>query len=459
MDNNVNILIVEDELIAGKVIKDNFKKRGFESTLFVNAEEALVFFHNNLVDIILLDYKLPGMNGEEFFTKIKEINPFVPVVFMTAYSSVDKAVRLLKLGAYDYITKPLEIDELNHIVDKIVEKIKLKDENRVLKDRLQEKFTFDNYIFNSENMQEVLNLTLRAADSNASILITGESGTGKEVITNIIHFHSKRKESNFVKVNLSALPETLIEAELFGAVKGAYTSSVENRIGKFEEAKNGTLFLDEIGDLSLEMQVKLLRAIQEKEITRLGSNKVIKTNIRLITATNKNLQELIKEGKFREDLYFRLNVINIEVPPLRDRKEDVPHLIDFFIKKFSRIEGKSITNISKDAMSALLKYNFKGNIRELENIIERGVVLSRTEILSLADLPVFLNSKNENEVDYFESLENSLPLPERLNIIEKNIIIQTLKKHNNNQTKAAGELGISESGLRYKIANLKINKY
>jgi len=458
MDKKVNILIVEDEAVAGKVLNDNFISRGFESKLTKTAEEALIYFNENLVDVILLDYKLPGMNGEEFFVKIREINPMIPVVFMTAYSSLDKAVRLLKMGAYDYITKPIEIDELNHTVDKIVDKIELMDENRLLKVKLQEKFSFENYIFNSEKMQQIINLTLRVADSNANILITGESGTGKEVITNIIHFHSKRREYSFVKVNLSALPETLIEAELFGSTKGAYTGSVESRVGKFEEAKNGTLFLDEIGDLSLEMQVKLLRAIQEREITRLGSNKVIKTDIRLITATNKDLKQLIKEGKFREDLYFRLNVINIEVPPLRERKEDIPELIDYFIKKFSIREDKIVKSISKDAMSALLKYNYKGNIRELENIIERGVVLARNEILLLEDLPVYLNEGSENKDAFFDGVENGLPLPERLAIIEKNIIMNTLKKNNNNQTKAAEELGISESGLRYKIQNLKINK-
>lgn len=458
MNKKVNILIVEDEAVAGKVLNDNFISRGFESKLAKTAEEALIYFNENLVDIVLLDYKLPGMNGEEFFIKIREINPLIPVVFMTAYSSLDKAVRLLKMGAYDYITKPIEIDELNHVADKIVDKIELVDENRLLKVKLQEKFSFENYIFNSEKMQRIINLTLRVADSNANILITGESGTGKEVITNIIHFHSKRRDNSFVKVNLSALPETLIEAELFGSIKGAYTGSVESRVGKFEEAKNGTLFLDEIGDLSLEMQVKLLRAIQEKEITRLGSNKVIKTDIRLITATNKDLKQLIKDGKFREDLYFRLNVINIEVPPLRERKEDIPQLIDYFIKKFSIREDKKVKSISKDAMSALLKYNYKGNIRELENIIERGVVLARNEILLLEDLPVYLNEGSENKDGFLDGVENGLPLPEQLAIIEKNIIKNTLKKNNNNQTKAAEELGISESGLRYKIQNLKINK-
>ncbi len=458
MDKKINILIVEDEQIAGKVINDNFLEKGYKSKLFSTAEEALIYFSEHLVDIVVLDYKLPGMNGEQFFKEIKKINPMVPVVFMTAYSSVEKAVKLLKSGAYDYITKPLEIDELNHTINKIIEKINLIDENRNLKSSLQDKYAFDNYVFNSENMQKVLNVTIRAADSNASILITGESGTGKEVITQIIHYHSKRKNNKFIKVNLSALPESLIEAELFGAVKGAYTGSIENRIGKFEEAKNGTLFLDEIGDLSLEMQVKLLRAIQEKEISKLGSNKVINTDIRLVTATNKNLEELIKEGKFREDLYFRLNVINIEIPPLRDRKDDIPNLVDFFIKKFSKIEDKSITTISKNAMSALIKYNYKGNIRELGNIIERGIVLARSEVLELEDLPVYLNARDEKILDYLKEVENSLPLPDRLGIIEKNIILNTLKKHKNNQTKTAEELGISESGLRYKIQNLKINK-
>jgi two-component system NtrC family response regulator len=402
-------------------------------------------------------FELPGMSGEDLFQKLKEINPLIPVIFMTAYSSVEKAVKLLKMGAYTYLNKPIEMDELSHNIRQALEKISLVEENRRLQDGLKEKFSFESYVFNSEKMQEVMNLVMRSADSSANILITGESGTGKEVIANIIHHYSQRRDRAFVKVNLSAIPGTLIEAELFGAVKGAYTGSVGTRTGKFEEADKGTIFLDEIGELPMDIQVKLLRALQEREITKLGSNTPAKIDIRLVTATNKNLQELIKEGKFREDLFFRLNVINIHLPPLRERKEDIKLLVDLFIKKFNRREGKGITSISKDALNTLVKYNYRGNIRELENIVERAVVLARGDVLTLRDLPVFMDNPAEEGLEIIPG-DSALPLPERLHLIEKNIITTTLEKHGFNQSKAAEELGISESGLRYKIQALKINK-
>lgn len=455
MKRRVEIMIVEDEKLAGKAIKDNMKKRGFSSVHFMTAEEGLLHFNSNPVDIIILDYKLPGMDGGELYKKIKEKHPGIPVIFMTAYSSVEKAVNLLKMGAYTYLTKPLEMDELNHCVDNIVEKIELKEENVELKEKIKGKVTIDNFVFNSEIMEEVINLTHRVSDSEANILITGESGSGKEVIANLLHFGSKRKNGKFIKVNIAAIPETLIEAELFGAIKGAYTGSVESRAGKFEEAEGGSIFLDEIGDLPVELQVKILRAIQEKEISRLGSNKVIKTDVRIITATNRDLRKMISEGSFREDLYFRLNVINIDLPPLRDRREDIPGLIDLFIRKYSEREKKSIDTISSDALSTLVKYDYKGNIRELENIIERGVVLARGGVLTLKDLPVYVSPEDGYDGD-IKDLDSSLPLNEKLNIIEKKIIMRTLKKNENNQTRAAKELGISESGLRYKLKNLEI---
>jgi len=457
MKETFYIMIVEDEKIAGKVIHDNLKKQGYRCHLFENGEEALLHFKANPVDLVLLDYKLPGMSGEELYEKLKEINPFTPVIFMTAYSSVEKAVKLLKMGAYTYLNKPIEMDELNHNIRQALEKVSLMEENRRLQEGLKEKFSFENYVFNSEKMQEVMSLVLRSADSSANILLTGESGTGKEVIANIIHHYSRRKNNKFIKVSLSALPETLIEAELFGAVKGAYTGSVSTRTGKFEEADKGTIFLDEIGELPMDIQVKLLRTLQEREITKLGTNTPVKVDIRLITATNKNLQQLVKENKFREDLFFRLNVINIHIPPLRERKEDIKLLVDLFIKKFNQREAKGIHSISKDALNTLVKYDYPGNIRELENIIERAVVLARGNVLTQQDLPLFFNNPEENDLDIIPG-ETSLPLPERLNIIEKNIITQTLRKHNFNQSKAAEELGISESGIRYKIQSLKIKK-
>lgn len=450
-------MIVEDEKIAGKIISENLKKKGFEVILFENGEEALLGFKQNPIDLILMDYKLPGISGEECFIKVKEINPFTPVIFMTAYSSVEKAVRLLKMGAYTYITKPIEMDELFHNIKNALEKITLQRENLRLQEDLKDKFSFENHIFDSPNMQEVINTVLRAAKSSANILISGESGTGKEVIANITHLYSQRKNNKFIKINLSAFPSTLIEAELFGAEKGAFTDSVQTRIGKFEDANNGTIFLDEIGELSPDLQVKLLRTIQEREITRLGSNTPIKIDLRLISASNQNLQELILKKQFREDLFFRLNVINIHLPPLRERKEDIKPMIDLFIKKYNKKEGKKITSISKDALYNLIKYNYPGNIRELENIIERAVILTRNDIIKTDDLPVFLNSKPEKYSDSTIT-DSLLTLAEKIKIIEKQIILDTMKKHQFNQTKAGKELGISESGLRYKLKLLNIKR-
>ena len=457
MNNGYHIIIVEDDRAAGKVIALQLKEKGYHPYHFERAEEALLFFQQNPIDLALLDYKLPGMSGEELFIKIKEINPTVPVIFMTVLQSVDHAVRLLKMGAFTYLTKPLRMEELLHNIANALEKAALLKENLQLQDTLRKTFSFKNYVFNSEKMQPIIDIARRAADSNANILLSGESGTGKDVIANIIHHLSKRKNNKLIKINLAALPETLIEAELFGAVKGAYTGAIETRVGRFEEAHGGTLFLDEIAELSPAVQVKLLRVIQDREITRLGTNKPINVDIRLITATNKDLQQWVKEEKFREDLYYRLNVIHIHLPPLRERKQDIPHLIDLFIKKYNERESKQVKAISRDALSDLMKYHFPGNIRELENIIERALVLAKSDILTSADLPVFVRSAENLCYDTIID-DNSLSLPNKLEVIEKSILENTLKKYNYHQTRAAQELGISESTLRYKIHTYKLLK-
>ncbi len=456
MTKKFNIMIVEDEKLAGKALSDSLVKQGYKTVLFANGEEALLHFKNRPVDLVLLDYKLPGMTGEAVFERLKAINPLVPVIFMTAYSSVEKAVKLLKMGAYTYLTKPIEMTELVHNMRQALERSVLLEENRRLREGLREKFSFEGYVFNSEKIQGVMSLVQRSAQSSANILLTGESGTGKEVIAGIIHSQSRRSDGPFVRVNLAALPETLIEAELFGSVKGAYTGSVGLRAGKFEEAHGGTLFLDEIGELSLDLQVKLLRVIQEREVVRLGSNESMRVDIRLITATNRDLQEMVRGKGFREDLYFRLNVVEVHLPALRERKEDIELLIDLFIRKYNLREGKEVRGVSREALHVLMRYDYPGNIRELENIIERAVVLVRGDVLMVEDLPVFLDRVDEGGLGI--GLDSPLPLPERMAVIEREIILGVLRRVHFNQSKAAVELGVSESGLRYKMQTLGIKK-
>ncbi len=449
------ILLIEDEETASRMLKNFLEKKGYEVVVEKEGRRGIEAFRRYPVDIVLLDWKLPDMNGDQVFDAIREIDPSVPVIFITAYGMVEKAVEVLRKGAFHYITKPLELDELFHVIKQAEEKINLRREVEVLKERLRERYSFENFIAHSEQMQQVLALAMRVAASDSTVLLTGESGTGKEMLANIIHQASKRASGPFVPVNLAALPETLIEAELFGAEKGAYTGATTTRIGKFEAASGGTIFLDEVGEIPPTVQVKLLRVIQEKEIQRIGSNKVIKVDVRIIAATNKDLWQLVQEGRFREDLYYRLNVIQINLPPLRERKEDIPYLVDFFIKKYAAREGKQIRGITREALNALMKYNFPGNIRELENIIERAVVLAKSDFITLDELPVHLTRQA-----FEEEIHAGLSLPERLRRIERQMILEALQRNNFNQLRTAKELGISESTLRYrmKILGLKEKK-
>jgi two-component system NtrC family response regulator len=329
----------------------------------------------------------------------------------------------------------------------VIERSQLIQENKALKAQLQERYTFSNIIYGSPKMEEVIGLVARVAPSQATVLIRGESGTGKELIANAIHFASPRSQMPLIKVNCSAIPETLLESELFGHEKGAFTGATQRRIGRFEEASGGTIFLDEIADLSPGTQVKLLRILQEKEFQRLGSNQTLKTDVRVMAATNQNLEEAMKKSLFREDLYYRLNVITIPLPPLRERREDIPQLIDYFLKKYSKVNQKSISDISKEARSLLLRHSYPGNVRELENLIERAVVLCRGEVITTQDLPFHLQ-EGKSETD-FQKKEKSLP--ESLEEIEKDLIIKALRQHQGIQTRAAESLGISERVLRYKI--------
>jgi two-component system NtrC family response regulator len=450
------ILIAEDEKAQRDLLEGFLKKEGFSVEAAFNGRQAIEKVGTDFFDIAILDYKMPELDGLQTLREIRKRFPELPVVMMTAYGTVETAVASMKEGALDYLTKPIDLDELLLILRKVLERSTLIRENRELKTRLQERYAFQNIISNSLKMEEVMGLVGRVAPSQATVLIRGESGTGKELIANAIHYASARSEKPFIKVSCAAIPETLLESELFGHEKGAFTGAVQKRIGRFEEADGGTIFLDEIGELPPPTQVKLLRILQEKEFQRLGSNLNIKTDVRIITATHRNLEEAMKNGFFREDLYYRLNVISIHLPPLRERKEDIPFLIDHFLKKYSGLNQKRIQDLSKEARTLLLRHSYPGNVRELENLIERAVVLCRGEIITTQDLPFHLQEGTSEK--QWECSGKPKTLPDSLEEIERDLIVKALHQHQGVQTKAAESLGISERVLRYKIKKYGIRQ-
>ncbi len=456
MSKEYSILIIDDEQSQREVLKGYLEKKNFRVITASSGIEGLEVVNKEQVDIVLSDYKMPDKTGIEVLEEVKRINPEISFVLMTAYGTIENAVKAMRLGAYDYLSKPIDLDELELLLEKIIENKNLKSEVSFLKQQLQRKFKIDSFVSSSPKMQEVLSVAARAAESKATVLITGESGTGKEVLAKSIHYISSRKDNPFVAVNVPALPETLLESELFGHDKGAFTGADKARIGRFELANKGTIFLDEIGDIPMNLQVKLLRVLQEHKIERLGSNESIDIDVRVIAATHQNLHQKIKEGTFREDLFYRLNVISINIPPLRERKEDILPLIEHFIKKYAEENNKSGIEISKEAIDYLMKYNYPGNVRELENIIERSVVLSRQNIITVNDLPS--NVKGfKTETDPL--LEENKTLNEQVEALEKKLIYDALTKANGNQSLAGRMLGITERNLRYKMQKYGIKKF
>jgi len=443
------LLIVEDEKAQREMLEGFLLQQGFSVSSVDRGRGALKSVLAEPFDLVFLDYKMPEMDGLQTLREMKKINPELMVVMMTAYGTIETAVQAIKEGATDYLTKPIDLDELLLLIEKVSEKVLLQRENRELKERLRERYQFDHIIYASGRMEEVLNLTGRVAKSEATVLIRGESGTGKELIANAIHYASPRADRPFIKINCTALPENLLESELFGHERGAFTGAVQKRIGRFEEAHSGSIFLDEIGDLSPALQMKLLRVLQEKEIERLGSNQTIKADVRVIAATNRDLEEALQKKVFREDLYYRLNVVAIFLPPLRERREDIPPLIDHFLKKYSRRDGRAMPGVSKEARDLLLQYDYPGNARELENIIERSVVVGRSDIITTQDLP-FQVRENAKEAKFDLQTEGK-PLNVMLSQIEHDLIMKALEKHGGVQTKAAQSLGLSERVLRYKM--------
>jgi DNA-binding NtrC family response regulator len=447
--DKVKILIAEDEKPQRDLLEGFLIKEGFSVEAVANGREVLHKLEGDFFDIALVDYKMPELDGLQTLREIRKLYPDLPVVMMTAYGTVETAVASMKEGALDYLTKPIDLDELLLMLQKVIERSNLIKENRELKTQLQERYAFPHIVYGSPKMEEVMGLVARVAPSQTTILIRGESGTGKELVANAIHYASPRSGKPWVKVSCAAIPETLLESELFGHEKGAFTGATQKRIGRFEEADGGSIFLDEIGDLSPGTQVKLLRILQDKEFQRLGSNLTLKTDVRVITATHRNLEETIKKGLFREDLYYRLDVISIALPPLRERREDIPLLIDHFLKKYSQENQKSVSEISKEARTLLLRYSYPGNVRELENLIERAVVLCRGEMITTQDLPFHI--KEETPEKPWISSKKIKSLPESLEEIERDSIIKALHQHQGIQTKAAESLGISERVLRYKM--------
>lgn len=447
--DRVSILIVEDEETQRSLLGGLLRKEGYTVGEAADGESAAALFQKEIFEIVLLDYKLPDTDGLTLLKKIKEVNPATEVVMITAFGSIENAVGALKAGASEYLTKPVDLDDLLFKLRKIEEKTYLIRENMILRETLKDRFKSEDFVYHSEKMHEVSSLVVRIARTDSTCIISGESGVGKEVIVNMIHALSERKSFPLVKVNCAAIPETLLESELFGYEKGAFTGAYQRKAGKFELANKGTIFLDEIGDIPVVLQSKLLRVIQEKEIERLGGVQPIKVDVRIIAATNRNLDEEVKKGTFREDLFYRLNVVNILIPPLRERKEDVPLLIDFFLKKYNSKHKKNVKGLTREARDVLVKYDYPGNVRELENIIERAIVLTRGDHVTSEDLP---NLAEQTMAGSDGSIRGTVES------IEKTMIIEALVNADWVQTKAAVSLGLSERMLRYKIKKYKIAK-
>ncbi len=450
--NQYKILIIDDESSQVQALAGFLKKKGFEVEKANAGIDGIKIIEKKTIDLAITDFKMPDIDGIEVLKRAKAINPEVDVIMMTAFGSIESAIEAMRAGAIDYLTKPIDLDQLEVVINKALEHKQLVSENRLLREQLADKFKFEQIISVSEAMEEAINLAGRAAPSKATVLITGESGTGKELIARAIHYTSPRKNESFVAVNCAALSENLLESELFGHEKGAFTGADRQRKGRFEIANWGTLFIDEVGEIPLTIQVKLLRVLQEQTFERIGGTESISVDVRIVAASNRNLEEMIQDGQFREDLYYRLNVVRINIPPLRKRKSDIPLLVDYFLKKYSEENNKPINGISKESMDLLMKYDYPGNVRELENIIEQAVVLSRGDLITSKDLPMTVQGMKQ-EFKKRDPFEEGTFI-ERVEAFEKEMINQALEETQGVQTRAAKILGITERHLRYKL-----NKY
>jgi DNA-binding NtrC family response regulator len=438
------ILVIEDEEKLRRVIGLNLSSAGFDVKAAGSAEEGFKLAGD--ADLILTDLKLPGMDGLALLEKLNAQNSHAPVIVMSAFGTVENAVEAMKKGAVDFLPKPFSLDHLGVVVNKALEVRKLRDENRELREALGQKYQFENIIGHSQVMQDIFATIMRVAGTRATVLLAGESGVGKDMIARAIHHHSPRRDRPFVKINCTALPENLMESELFGYEKGAFTGANISKAGKFEAADTGTVFLDEIGDVPPAIQVKLLRVLQDREFERLGSNKVMHSDVRVIAATNVDLRAALENGTFREDLYYRLNVVPLDIPPLRERKEDIPYLVEHFAKKFNG-------EISDGALERLMSYHWPGNVRELENVIERSVLLAHGPRVEADDIRIDTTGRSRPAT---ASADQFLPEGMTLDAYEQSIIREALKRADGNKSQAARLLGLTRNALRYRLAQMGI---
>lgn len=458
---NGTVLVIDDEAAILQVMEANLRKEGYVVQTALNALEGLDKLRHERFDTVIVDYQLPHLDGLSLLEEMKRLGIQVPVVVITAYGTIEQAVKAMRLGAVDYLTKPINYDELSLVVKNAVERQNLLREVERLRRVVDENYGLSTIVGKNPRMQQIYELIANVAETDAMVLIRGETGTGKELIARAIHFNSTRKEKEFMKVNCAALTETLLESELFGHEKGAFTGAVKTRIGRFEQASGGTIFLDEIGDISPSTQSKLLRVLQEMEFERVGGNETIKVDVRIISATNKDLEELIKEGMFRADLYYRLNVIPIEVPSLRDRQDDIPLLALHFVKFYAERHNKKIESISPDALNLLLNYDWPGNIRELKNVIERAVIMERGEAISESTVATYTKPTKDRAYQFY--INEELPfLTVKKSIVdrfEKEYISKLLAKHNGNISAAAKDANLDYKNYCEKMKKHHLSKW
>lgn len=449
MTDKSRILVVDDEAPQRGVLAGYLKKQGHIVVEAGSAEEAVAQLRKSVIDIVFSDVRMPGTSGHDLLSQVRIAFPESTVILMTAFGTIEGAVEAMRAGAYDFLTKPIDLEALDHLVVRVSERQRLLSENRLLREQLVGKYSFDGIVSQSSAMEEVLNTAGRVAQTKASVLLRGESGTGKELLARAIHYSSGRKNQAFVAVNCAALSQNLLESELFGHERGAFTGADRQRKGRFELANGGTLFLDEIGEVPQAVQVKLLRVLQEQSFERVGGSETLQVDVRVIAATNRNLEEMIASGTFREDLYYRLNVVTVEIPPLRKRRDDIPPTIEHCLSRYTKEQQRKAMSFSKEAWNALLRYDYPGNVRELENIVQRAVILTRGDVITTDELPAVV-----------KGLANDPPVPASgpphdlsgaVEKLEKEFVFESLRIHGGNQSKAARDLGISERNLRYRL--------